>query len=193
MPGPVIPHPITSEDQISALILADEWRMKVLRAAAELDLPDWWIGAGFLRNFVWDTMEGYKPKEERDVDLVYFSQDDTAPETDWAYDERMKHDFPFADWEIRNQARMHYVNGFEPYTSTLDGISHWVETATCVAVKLQDGKLRYAFCHGTEDLFNLVARPTVLFTSPQLFPEFTKRIDQKRWRQKWPHLKIENR
>src|SRR6185503_20454597 len=98
--------------------------------------PDWWIGAGFLRNKIWDAIEDKVSKPTRDVDLVYFNAFDVTPETDRAYDERMKRDHPFAEWEIRNQARMHYVDDFPPYTSTADGISHWVETATCVAVRL---------------------------------------------------------
>ena len=133
--------------------------MKVLRAAEELNLPDWWIGAGFLRNKVWNHMEGKDAEQTRDADLVYFNKDDTAQETDWAYDDKMAKEHPFAGWEIRNQARMHYKNGFEPFDSTADGIAHWTETATCVAVRMRQGSLEYLFCHGPDDLFNLIARP----------------------------------
>ena len=182
---------VRSEADISRILQKDAWRMDVLRAAEQLGLPDWWIGAGFLRNMVWDAIEGNDSPPTRDVDLVYFDANNVEPETDWAYDERMKKEFPFADWEIRNQARMHYVNDFAPYTSTADGISHWVETATCVAVKLENGNLRYLFCHGTDDLFGLVARPVSHFQTPKLMPEFYGRIDKKQWREKWPHLIIE--
>jgi len=181
---------ITTEEHITRLLQNDPWRMKVLHAAASLSLPDWWIGAGFLRNIVWDAIEGNVPSPTRDVDLVYFDRNDTAPETDWAYDEQMKAKFPFADWEIRNQARMHYVNNFAPYTSTKDGIAHWVETATCVAVRIDAGKLRYLFCYGTEDLFGLIARPVSCFRTPELLPTFYERIEKKRWREKWPHLQV---
>lgn len=179
------------EQDITRLLEADSWRIDVLNAAEELNLPDWWIGAGFLRNAIWNAIEGIDSPPTRDVDLVYFNKDDISPETDWTYDEKMKTDFPFAEWEVRNQARMHYVNNFEPYVSTADGIAHWVETATCVAVKLADSNLQYLFCHGTDDLFNLVARPIPEFQSEELLSVFYQRIDKKQWKVKWPSLRIE--
>jgi len=164
--------------------------MRVLFAADDLNLPDWWIGAGFLRSKVWDAIEGNKSHPTRDVDLVYFNATDTAPETDWLYDVKMNSKYPFAEWEVRNQARMHYVNDFEPYISTADGISHWVETATCVAVKLNNKKLEYLFCHGTEDLYNLIARPIRAFNTPELIDIFNQRVEKKKWKQRWPNLRI---
>ena len=180
-----------SQEDITQVLEVDGWRMDVLKAAEELDLPDWWIGAGFLRNAIWSAIEGIDSQPTRDVDLVYFNKDDIRPEIDWAYDERMKTDYPFAELEIRNQARMHYVNDFDPYLSAADGIAHWVETATCVAVKLENGKLQYLFCHGTEDLFGLIARPIPEFNTEALLPTFYSRIEKKRWREKWPGLKVE--
>ncbi len=182
---------VASEDDISILLQADPWRMNVLRAAETLDLPNWWIGAGFLRNTIWDALEGIKPGAIRDVDLVYFDGEKTDPEIDWAYDERMKHEFPFAVWEVRNQARMHYINNFKAYTSTEDGIASWIETATCIAVRLESNKLRYLFCYGTDDLFDLIARPTPAFSTPEMLPFFYKRVEKKQWRKKWPHLRVE--
>jgi hypothetical protein len=181
---------ISSEADIAKLIKTDSWMMEVLRAAETLNLPDWWIGAGFLRNKVWDALEGQESRPTRDVDLVYFDLANAAPETDWTYDEQMRRDFPFAEWEVRNQARMHYKNNLEPFTSTADGIAHWVETATCVAVKLEHGRLKFLFCYGTDDLYGLIARPTPMFTVAHLVGEFHRRVDQKDWRKKWPHLQV---
>ena len=183
---------INSEEDINGLIRADKWRSEVLDVAERLNLPDWWIGAGFLRNLIWDAIEGNAPQEERDVDLVYFDQNHTEPEYDWVIDEKLKKEAPFAEWEVRNQARMHFVNGFEPYTSTEEGISNWVETATCVAVRQKNGELEYLFCHGTEDLFQLVARPIDRFKTPEILPIFYGRIEKKRWQQRWPSLKVES-
>ena len=181
---------IKTEADITKLVAGDAWMMSVLRAAETLQLPDWWIGAGFLRNKVWDAMEGNGPQPSKDVDLVYFNAHDVAPETDWAYDERLKRDFPIAGWEVRNQARMHYVNGYPPYTSTADGIAHWVETATCVAVKLERGELKFLFCHGTDDLLSLVARPTSYTRDAGLMQLFLDRVEKKKWRERWPHLQV---
>ena len=182
---------IDSEADLSDLIRADRWRMNVLLAAEKKALPDWWIGAGFLRNLIWDALEGNNLEQSRDVDLVYFNATDIKPETDWQHDEAMKELFPDADWEVRNQARMHYVNNFEPYSSTIDGIAHWVETATCVAVKLEQDELRYLFCHGTDDLYNLVARPIEEFRTEELLPTFHDRVQKKNWKSRWPHIRVE--
>lgn len=181
---------ITSESNIAKLVAADPWMMQVLRAAETLNLPDWWIGAGFLRNKVWDAMEGNESRPTKDVDLVYFNVDDTSPEADWHYDEKMQREFPFAEWEVRNQARMHLKNDFPAYKSTAEGIANWVETATCVAVKLEGGELKFLFCHGTEDLLGLIARPTPAFRQPDRIKLFHDRIAEKRWRKKWPHLQV---
>jgi len=80
---------INSARDISRIIEADEWMMTVLRAADSLNLPDWWIGAGFLRNKVWNHIEGKDTEQTRDVDLVYFNGNDDSQETDWAYDDKM--------------------------------------------------------------------------------------------------------
>jgi hypothetical protein len=61
--------PIKSEAEMSQLIRNDAWMMGVLRAAESLNLPDWWIGAGFLRNKVWNHIEGKDTEQTRDVDL----------------------------------------------------------------------------------------------------------------------------
>lgn len=172
------------------LLESDVWMLEVLAAAEKLQLPDWWIGAGFLRNKVWDAIEGVKSEPTRDVDLVYFNAKDDAPETDWTYDDQMAQSYPGAKWEVRNQARMHYVNGLPPFTSTVDGIAHWTETATCVAVKTEGGKLKFLFCYGTEDLFGLVARPTPSIVGTDLMKLFYERIDKKKWRERWPDLEV---
>ena len=179
---------IRTEADIVAIVKADPWMMDVLRAAEELNLPNWWIGAGFLRNKVWDAIENNSSSPSRDVDLVYFDDVNVLPQTDWNYDEIMQAEYPFAEWEVRNQARMHYKNGFEPFTSTEDGIAHWTETATCTAVKLKAGQLAFLFCHGLDDLVNLTARPTEQFKAPEFLHIFHNRIDVKRWRERWPHL-----
>ncbi|MDG4837648.1 nucleotidyltransferase family protein [Micromonospora sp. WMMD967] len=56
--------------------------MRVLRAAAGLGLPDWWIGAGFVRNRVWDTISGLPALPERDVDVAYFAPGKLDPGED---------------------------------------------------------------------------------------------------------------
>jgi len=183
---------IESETQVTRIIQSDDWMMSVLRAAEDLNLPDWWIGAGFLRNKVWDYIEGGERHHSRDIDLVYFDKVNTSSAVDYEYDTLMNKRHFLGEWEIRNQARMHKVGGFEPFSSTADGIAHWPETATAIAVKLEKGKLTYLFCYGTEDLFGLIVGPTEHFDNPEGIQIFRSRVEKKHWADNWEHLKIIN-
>ncbi len=49
---------------IADIIEKDQWMMKVLKAVKTLNLPDWWIGAGFVRSKIWDSIHGYTKKIE---------------------------------------------------------------------------------------------------------------------------------
>lgn len=46
------------------------------------------------------------------------------------------------------------------------------------------------FCYGTDDLFNLVARPTPYCKSKHMLQVFRERIATKQWQQKWPNVQI---
>ena len=50
---------ITTEGEIMALIQQDKWMMELLNAAKSLNLPDWWICAGFVRSKIWDVLHGF--------------------------------------------------------------------------------------------------------------------------------------
>jgi hypothetical protein len=54
--------------------------MRALRAAHEVDPPDWAIGSGMIRDLVWDRLHGREPLAPRDVDLAFFDPDDLSPE-----------------------------------------------------------------------------------------------------------------
>lgn len=57
------------DDLVQRILRSDDWFMSVLRAARTTDLPDWFIGAGAIRNTVWDYLHGYTvPTPLADVD-----------------------------------------------------------------------------------------------------------------------------
>ncbi|MFC0007794.1 nucleotidyltransferase family protein [Micromonospora siamensis] len=176
-----------SEQDVVHLVESDPDAMAVLRAAADLGLPDWWIGAGFVRNRVWDAISNRPAAPPRDVDLAYFDPVRQEPRDD----ARAAAALPGVPWEIRNQARMHLRNDVEPYTSTLDAISRWPETATCVAVTLRGGSVRLVCCHGLDDLVEMVVRPSPAFRNPAGRTLVRRRVDAKGWRERWPELRRE--
>src|SRR3989338_8301201 len=175
--------------EILTLIQGDDWMMNALRAARALRLPDWMIGAGFVRGKVWDSLHGYAERTPLgDIDLIYFDPLDLSEEKEKEFERTLqeKMDEP---WSVKNQARMHMVNKEAPYASSSDALAHWVETPTCVAVKLEDDDaLTFIAPHGIDDLVNLMVRPSPFFTRDiQIFRD---RVQKKQWKQKWPKLTI---
>ncbi len=47
------------QQEVQRLLLTDPLRMQALLAVRDLQLPDAWIGAGFVRDAVWDHLHGY--------------------------------------------------------------------------------------------------------------------------------------
>ena len=69
-------HP-DRQDELQAIVRSSPWLMRALRAARDLGLPQWCIGAGALRNRVWDHLHGHtEPSRLADVDLVYFDPEE---------------------------------------------------------------------------------------------------------------------
>lgn len=161
--------------------------MRVLESVRNLNLEDCWIGAGFVRNKVWDVLHGYPRTVMNDVDVVYYSPHHCLKIDDKTYEKRLARIHPGINWSVKNQARMHIQNDHAPYKNCEDAIAHWPETATAVAVRLTDGiHLEVIAPYGLTDLFNLYLRCSPL-SSEQVF---IKRMDDKQWMSKWPRLTL---
>jgi hypothetical protein len=177
-------------DDIAARIAGDSWRMRVLAAARSLDLPDWWIGAGFVRNAVWDAIHGYAVRTPlSDIDVISFDPRDLDEASEKRHEATLAARMPNVPWSVKNQARMHLVNGDAPYANSTDALARWPETATCIAVRLgQDNHLVIAAPHGIDDLAQLVVRVSPGFVRDPAI--FEKRVRDKRWMSRWPKLTI---
>jgi hypothetical protein len=179
-----------NEADIIQMIQNDTWMMSILTKADRLNLPDWVIGAGFLRNKVWDHLHDIKRDvaDTHDIDLVYFDSMNQDEESDRKLSEGMNGILGL-DWEIVNQAYTHkWHNRNVQYRDTAEGLSEWVETPTCVGVTIANGKLKIVAPHGIEDLVNLIVRPTPSRRSDLTL--FYKRIESKKWLEKWPKLRV---
>ena len=96
--------------QIITWIKADLARYQILQIAADLNLNEWCIAAGFVRNLVWDHLhQKEKMMTLNDIDLIYFDNANASAETDLEHEEYLKSliDLP---WSVKNQARMHIRN-----------------------------------------------------------------------------------
>lgn len=180
---------LTTESHIAVLIESDQAAMETLRTVATLGLPEWWVGAGFVRNRVWDAVSGNRQVwAVRDVDVAYFDPDRAEEALDYQLEAKAGNTMPGVPWEIRNQARMHLRNGDEAYTSTMDAIARWPETATCVGVTLDQDHVRLSCCHGVEDLVGLVVCPSPAFDHPAGRARIRQRVEATGWLERWPRL-----
>jgi hypothetical protein len=181
---------ILTEIDILRLVSQDEWMMSVLSVAKKVNLPDWMIGAGFIRNKVWDELHGfdYSKRRPEDLDLIYFDLGNTSKSQEEKYNIQLNNILKY-NWSVKNMARMHEHNNDEPYVSTLDGLAHWVETATCIAVKLNEANKPIIIApYGIDDLVNLILKPTLHMK--YRMEDFEARVTKKQWLLKWPKLKV---
>jgi hypothetical protein len=155
----------------------------------ELNLPDCWIAAGFVRNAVWDHLHGLQAKPiEGDVDVIWFDPQCLDPTVDRKHEEQLRTAEPSICWSVKNQARMHLRNGDSSYHSAVDAMRYWPETATAVAARrLTPHGFEFAAPLGLEDLFNLILRPTERFVFAKR-SIYEQRIREKDWLHSWPRL-----
>ncbi|HET7099289.1 MAG TPA: nucleotidyltransferase family protein [Patescibacteria group bacterium] len=188
-----------NEKDIIDLIKSDKWMMEILEATKSLNLPDWWIGAGFVRGKVWDTLHGYSSRTPlTDIDVIYFDKNDFSEDEaigestrqEIVYEDKLNKLIPNVNWSVTNQARMHLYHKTDPYKSSEEALADWVETATCIGIKIGDNQnLILTAPHGIDDLVNLILRPTT--KTKENLKEFERRVRDKKWLIKWPKLKVE--
>jgi len=155
---------VTESDTL-ALIKQDPWMMNIIQIASSLDLPDWAIGAGFVRNKVWDHLSGNQRKtvDTKDIDLVYFDPKGNDEEADEKLSAELQRKTGVM-WEVVNQHYAHKWNKLQPYVSTEDAISQWPETVTAIGVTLgKDDQLKLIAPYGIEDLISFNVRMSPKF------------------------------
>lgn len=174
------------ETQIKNWLEHDEERLRLLEIAADLNLNDWCLAAGFLRNMVWDRLHGTEFSTPlNDIDLIHYDTNDTSEKSDKEY-ESILTDKINRPWSVKNQARMHLRNNDIPYLSTCDAMSYWVEIETAIGVRLRENReIEIVAPFGLESLFEFTV--TLNAKRPKL-KDFEYRINSKGWLRKWPRL-----
>ncbi|GFD88525.1 nitrate reductase [Tenacibaculum sp. KUL152] len=175
-------------EKVSRLLASDMYRMRCLTALRELALPQGYIGAGFLRNAIWDALHN-KPSSTplNDVDVIYFCRQ-SEKERDAELERRLHDIMPEANWQVKNQVRMHTLHGHNPYESCEQAISYWIEKETCVAVKLNE-----LGCVEVLAPFGLQANFASTLSINPRYPRreiFNTRVKQKDWLKIWPQLTL---
>jgi len=170
--------------------------MRALEAASELGLASWCIGAGAIRNLVWDHLHGFdRQTQAEDIDLVFHDTSDLTPGLERSLASALARQAPTLEWDVVNQARVHLWLPtplglpVAPLTSLVEGVASWPEVATCVGVTLNaSGTMEVIAPHGLDDLFDMVVRWNPRRVSKKVFLE---RVIEKRFAERWPKVKIE--
>lgn len=184
---------IENEADIIQLVYNDSWMMDILHNARSLQLPDWWVCAGFVRSKIWDTLHGFENRTPLpDVDVIYFDDSNLHEEVEKEWEAKLHSLDPAIPWSVKNEARMHTVNQLPPYTSAVDAISKFPETATALGLSLDPaGQIILVAPHGISDVLNVFLRPTPLFAEqPNLLPIYNQRVRKKKWQDTWKQLQI---
>ena len=163
--------------------------MAMLRAVSRLGLSDCWIGAGFVRNLVWDRLHGYvQPTPLNDIDVLFFDPRDLSRTTERLHEARLRRSLPGLPWSVRNQARMHRRNKDAAYRSTCHALTFWAETPTAIAAALRGTGIAVIAPFGTEDLMGQTVRPTPRFRHKMAI--YRARMAKKDWPSLWPRLTV---
>ncbi len=171
----------------------DGWMMDILRSVRHLDLPDSWVCAGFVRSKIWDMLHQIDSRTVlADIDVVYYDPNQLDENNEKEWERQLFRMQPAVPWSVKNEARMHIANRIEPYTSTVDAISCFPETATALGVRLDedDQVILVAPC-GLEDVFEMKIRvnPRFLQTRGDVHI-YQQRVQQKNWQHTWNRLTI---
>lgn len=183
---------IQNKEHLVEIIKNDAYMMEVLLDAAQLNLPDWWISAGFVRNKVWDIIHDYEETPLNDVDVIYYEPDLISVEREIEYDAQLNIINPNIPWASKNQTRMHKKNNFLPYKNSIDAVNKYPEMPTAICVTLREGNVILHYDYPFEELVEGIVKPTPFYDKDSKNHYiYQQRIIQKNWIKTWPKLKIE--
>ncbi len=143
-------------------ILEDSVIGSILPAIAKLNLSDWWLAGGAVRNTVWQTMFGEDCQLViNDFDIAFFDLTGNRDQ-ELAAKAALTEKFPESKFDVKNQASFaRWRTGRRPYQSTEDGVADWLHTATAVGIRCNEqGQWQFFVPYGLSDLFQGIIRPT---------------------------------
>ena len=178
---------ISNEKQLITIVQSDPWMMNILEIVSNLGLHDCWIGAGFVRNKVWDHLHQLQRTNLNDIDIIHYNSKDTSKTVDLEIENLLKKQYPENNWSVKNQARMHLKHGHAPYKNNIEALSHWPETATAIAIRWHNQQIELIAPYGLNDLFQLKVKPTPNFDQKVVID----RVQSKNWLQNWNLLRMD--
>jgi hypothetical protein len=183
----------TQVDYLERILMQNKAIENILRLVRELQMPNWYLGAGCVAQTIWSKLHGFDLNcGIKDYDLVYYDSSNLSGEKEELYNQKGRGMFKDAPVEIKNEARVHlwYEKHFgypiEPYQSVEDAINTWPTTATCVAVRYNDKNQFTVYApYGLNDLLGMIVRPNKTQITKEIY---LKKVE--RWKKIWHKLKI---
>lgn len=182
------------EKRLLTILGEHPWFMSALDIVSDLGLSQWCVGAGVIRNIVFDHLDGGSTNPIRDVDVAYFDPSDLSDQKDREYEDLLKDQMPDIPWEVTNQAAVHlwFHEKFGYRVSAVSGIQEavatWPETCTAVAVTKGHHDAYKVFApFGLDDLFAMVIRRNPARVDVRTY---NARISSKQYDQCWKSVKI---
>jgi uncharacterized protein len=181
--------------RLVALARASPWFMQALAHVRALGLREWCIGAGAVRNLVWDALHAHAvPSALADIDVAFFDAADLSAARDASLQRELESRAPGTPWEVTNQAgvhlwfEQHFGHAVAPLRSLTDAVASWPETATAVGLWLDDRDGLHVIAPlGLHDLFAMVVRRNPSRVSVATYRE---RVASKRYAQRWPQVRV---
>jgi len=182
-------------ERLSTIVHNSAWFLRALKEVRALELTSWCIGAGAVRNLVWDHLHDFRaPSFLPDVDVAYFDDENLDSKHEQDLQAKLETRAPDVPWEVTNQASVHlwfehhFGHAVQPVKSLDDAISTWPEFATCVGVTLlADDSLDFFAPYGLEDLFGIRVRRNPARVSLATYRE---RVARKKYANRWPKVQV---
>jgi len=182
----------TQENELIGILLQNKTIVDILERALELNLPNWYLGAGAVAQTIWNYKSNLDLNHGiEDYDLVYFAANlADGEQTD--LNMRAKKLFSEVNVDFVNQATVHlwYKNEFgkeiQPYISTESAINTWPTTSTSIGVTMDSaGSLKIYAPFGLDDLFSLTVRANKILITENIYY-----YKAKKWKSTWNQLNI---
>jgi hypothetical protein len=142
------------EETLKDIIANSDW-FNTLASIKALDMPDWWVAGGAIRNTVWKKIYGDKCSLGiKDLDVVFYDKNSgREQEIEWKNHLQQLH--PNWIFDVKNQSSFGVWRPWRfTFTDSTDGIAHFLHTATGIGIKLDSNdKLQICQPHGLSDLF----------------------------------------
>lgn len=180
--------------QCEHMLQKQPFLMDVLKQLQHI-APLAYLSAGVIRNWIWSEIHTQDYVfEHTEIDVIFYDLDDKNDQKSKLIKKQLEALYPLNDWDVTNQAWVHRwyrtCSGqrISPIQSIAQAMSFWPETATAIAVRLDEyNQLEIIAPFGLSDLFELKLRWNSTLVSREVF---FKRVRSKLFLQRWPKLEV---